>query len=136
MTKYLDQHRGWGQSNPNDISIIEEDQIRNVEGKEKEFICDTCKCNTLSRLIDSSGENGNYYYCTRCKTYAYDTDDLRTQSIIEEPKGPVEEVAVGTPPERTLRRRRNEPKGTFKRMQERGIHITSYKDTFRREKEE
>jgi hypothetical protein len=132
MTKYHDS-KHYGQPNNNNISIIGEDQIREIEGKKKEFICDTCRCNTLSRLIDSSGENNDYYYCTRCKTYAYDTDNLRTEEYLEMSDGPIDEVAVSYTPEVGLRKRKNQPKGTFKRMQEKGINITSYKDTFRKE---
>jgi hypothetical protein len=137
LTKYFDS-KHFSQPNHNDIATIGEDQIREVEGKEKEFICDMCRCsNTLVRLIDSSGENNNYYFCSRCKTSVYDTDNLRTEDHLEMSDGPIEEVAVSHTPERTLKRKKNEPKGTFRKMQERGMHITNYQERgWRKEKEE
>ena len=70
------------------------------------------------------------------QTYAYDTDELRTQSVIEEPEGPIEEPSISLLPERTLKRKKNQPRGSFRRLQERGLHITNYQERgFKKEKD-
>jgi hypothetical protein len=130
MTKYQDK-KYFAQFN-NDIAILGEEQIKEQEKKGKEFICEFCRC-TLCKLVDSSGENVSYY-CNRCNTSTYDTDELRSESYIEMSDGPVENPSISYTPEPQLKRKRKQYKGAFKTLQDKGIKIISYTE-IRPEKE-
>jgi hypothetical protein len=126
MTRYLDQKR-IAQSN-NDISIIGEEQLREIDNRDhpRTYSCDYCH-RTLSRLIDSSGNNADIcYYCNYCKTTKYDIEELRSESYLETSEGPVTDPYVSYAPEPTIKRKKKEPKGGFKALQDKGIKITSY----------
>jgi hypothetical protein len=70
-----------------------------------------------------------FWRCTRCKITSYDTDDLRGQSVIEEPEGPPEEPAVALAPEPTLKRKKKTIKGGLAEIAKRAsVNILDYKE--------
>jgi Zn-finger nucleic acid-binding protein len=124
MTKY---HSNKYYTNNSDKTIIaSEEQIREQDHREKEFICDTCRCK-LTRLCDRSGNNVSFY-CPRCNSTSYDAEELRSESIIEMSEGPIEEPAASIVPEPALTRKKKEVKGGLKTLQDKGIKVTYYKE--------
>jgi hypothetical protein len=131
MTKYHD-NKYFARFN-NDIAIVGEKQVREIENKkDKEFICEFCRC-TLSKLVDASGENVSYY-CNRCSITTYDTDELRSESYLEMSDGPIENPSISYAPEPELKRKKKQYKGGFEALQAKGFNITSYTE-LRPEKE-
>lgn len=93
----------------------------------------SCKyCNRImhkTKLIDSSGQNPSYgwsLYCSSCGISSQVEEDTRKKSKVKVHKGKITELAVSYAPEPGLKRKNKEPKGTFKKLQERGIKITDY----------
>src|SRR5262245_51081908 len=124
MTKYHDKHFS---SFKNDMAIVGEEEIKQIENKgNNNFICEFCRC-TLIKIIDSSGQNPSYY-CSHCGITKYDIVDLRSESYIETSDGPVEDPSLSYAPEPRLKRKRKEIKGGLKALQDKGIHISSYKE--------
>jgi hypothetical protein len=124
MTKYSDSNHFASFNVNSDIAVVGEEQIGQQEKRKKEFICEFCRC-TLSKLVDSSGKNVSYY-CNRCNTSTYDTDELRSQSYLEMSEGPVEDPSISYAPEPELSRKKKGVKGGLKALQDKGIKITSY----------
>jgi hypothetical protein len=63
-----------------------------------------------------------------CGITKYDIEDLRSESYLETSGGPVEDPSLSYAPEPQLKRKRKEIKGGLKALQDKGIHITSYKE--------
>ena len=55
-------------------------------------------------------------------------EDTRKKPRVKVHKGKVTEPAIGYTPEVGLQRKKTEPRGSFRRLQERGIKITDYKE--------
>jgi hypothetical protein len=81
----------------------------------------------LHKLSNHAGDTS--YYCSFCKRESnVEDDELRSKGKIIMSEGPIEEPAVTLLPEVGLKRKNKEPKGTFRKLQERGIKITDYKE--------
>ena len=138
MTKYFDsqnRNKGIPHDNSYETPITTTDYTQMESGNVTRY-CPYCHV-SLSRLIDSSGFNPSYY-CSRCVIEYPDKTEVKTKSRLatSEQSNNNDNPSVGYAPEVGLSRKKNEPKGSFRRLQEKGIRITSYKDTFRKEKEE
>lgn len=101
------------------------------------YICDMCH-QTLIKLQDRSGLSISWY-CNNCKS-EYDPEEelgLRSESEIVTAQGPAEEVGVSYAPTKELTRKKNEQRGTFKVLRDRGLNITKYEERgWRRENED
>ena len=132
MTKWHDSNRGYIPRADTPISISS-NNYEDVE--DKTFYCKYCN-RSLVWLRDSSGANADTaYFCTFCSTTTYPDENTRRKPKVKPRDEPPDEPAISLLPERTLQRKKNQPRGSFRTLQERGAKITSYKDTFRREKE-
>jgi hypothetical protein len=128
MTKSSERNH-W--SKPADTPI----SLPNYEYENRLFYCNNCGRN-LQKLIDSGGENISYY-CNTCSTETFPTEQIRSRSRLQTPDGPIEEPAVSLLPELGLKLKNKEVKGTFKKLQERGIKITDYRERgWRKQNEE
>jgi hypothetical protein len=107
--------------------IASEEQIRQQDHREKEYICKFCRY-TLCKLVDYSGQNISWY-CPNCKVTTYDTEDLRSESHLEMSEGPITEPAASIIPEPQLKRKKKELKGGLKALQDKGVHVTSYSES-------
>ncbi|HEY6404675.1 MAG TPA: hypothetical protein VIX38_01195 [Nitrososphaeraceae archaeon] len=89
-------------------------------------------------IRDSSGANADMgYYCTFCSITSYPDDNTRRKGKLTTRTELPEEPAVTLLPERGLKSKTNTPKGTFRKLQERGIKITNYHERgWRKQNEE
>jgi hypothetical protein len=89
--------------------------------------CPHCR-HKLIRIRDYSGLNDNYY-CNNC-SIGYPKEETKSQSYLGTPaKSNNDSPAVAYPPEPGLRRKKNEPRGTFKVLRDRGMNMVNYKET-------
>jgi hypothetical protein len=138
MTKYTEDKNPWNKNKPaeTEIPITLGEEEWYAESRPP-YICDFCY-RTLIKLQDRSGLNTSWF-CNSCNM-EYDPEsetELRSKTSLTMSEGPVTNPSVSYTPERTLKRRNTEPKGTFKKLQERGIKITNYSERgFRKEKED
>jgi hypothetical protein len=136
MTKYTEKNQ-WNRGKPIDspISIAAEnydDRIIN-----REYSCSYCN-RILSKLVDRSGLNPSWY-CNFCSIEVIPSEEaeLRSKLRLKVPSGTIQEAAVSYAPEKVLKRKRTDPKGTFKILRERGINITNYQERgWRKQNEE
>jgi hypothetical protein len=133
MTKYLSDKYGYGYRPNADTPISIGAEEWNAESRPP-YICDFGH-HTLVKLQNKTNTS---WFCRNCNT-EYDPEaekELRSESKILMAEGPVTDPSVSYAPERTIQRRKNQPKGTFRKMQERGMHITNYQERgWRKEKE-
>jgi hypothetical protein len=123
MTIYLDDQHKYRQNN--DTPIVYGEEEWHAESRPP-YICDFCH-HTLIKLQDRSGLSISWY-CNNCKS-EYDPEvELRTKSKISMSEGSTKNPSVAYPPEAQLKRKKNEPRGSFRRLQERGIKITNYQE--------
>jgi hypothetical protein len=105
------------------------------EGKDNMvYICSWCSC-TLSKLIDSSGQNPSLY-CSRCQmSFDPEYDNLRHESKITIPNEDIEPAAVSLQYTADLTdevsiRHTPEMRGGFAQLAKKGtIKFTSYNTT-------
>lgn len=91
----------------------------------------------MLHIRDSSGANADTaYYCTFCFITSYPDGNTRRKGKLTTRTEPPEEPAVTLLPERGLKSKTNTPKGTFRKLQERGIKITNYHERGWREQNE
>jgi hypothetical protein len=136
MTKYYSDKNKFVTGKPVDTPISIPAERYDDSILRREYSCEYCH-RTLNKLIDSSHQNPSWY-CSSCniKVIPSEEAELRARSRLKVPSGPIQEAAVAYAPEKGLKRKKNEPKGTFRRMQERGIKITNYSErNWRKEKE-
>jgi hypothetical protein len=134
MTKWYDnKFKTYANEDPNAYTpIIIRDESFSGD-YHRTYTCDTCST-ILCRLVDSSGENVNFY-CPKCNSNSYDTESLKTKSKFKTKEGPIEHPAASVVPDVGLTRKRVEYKGAFKTLSQRpGLKITSYSE-IRPEKE-
>jgi hypothetical protein len=127
LTKYND-NRNRGIPNPDlPISLPNYEQIE-IDSREERY-CPYCNIR-LSRLIDSSGLNPNWY-CSKCVINYPNKSESKSKSRLSTPqKSNNERPAVAFPPEPGLRRKKTEVKGGLAELQRRsGIKITSYTES-------
>jgi hypothetical protein len=87
----------------------------------------------LSKLQDRSGLNQSYY-CTTCQVEYDPETELRSKTPLTMSEGPTKNPSIAYAPEAQLKRRKNEPRGSFKVLKDRGMNITNYSEKkFRRE---
>ena len=124
MTKYTDSHN-YSVKNP-DIPISLPDYTR-IESDSVDHYCRYCQFK-LSRLIDSSGQNPSLY-CSKCLIEYPDKTEVKTKSRLSTPsKSNADDPSVSYAVEPQLRRKKTEPKGTFKALKDKGIRITNYSE--------
>jgi hypothetical protein len=111
--------------NDSPISIAEE-TIR--YDNKREYFCKHCS-RKLFRLTDSSGKN-QAHYCNLCSIEFDLGTELRSKSKLTTPEGVNREAFVSTKfPEYIVGKEPVEYKGAFKALQQKGIKITSYKES-------
>ena len=66
------------------------------------------------------------YYCTFCSITSYPDGNTRRKGKLTTRTEPPEEPAVTLLPERGLKSKTNTPKGTVRKLQERGINDRDY----------
>ena len=132
MTKYLSDKYGYGYRPNTDSPIVYGEEEWNAESRPP-YICDFCH-HTLVKLQNKTNVS---WFCRNCNTeYDPETEtELRSESKISMAEGPVTDPSVSYAPQAGLKRKKNEPRGSFRKLQERGIRITNYIETFRKEKE-
>jgi hypothetical protein len=125
MTKYYsDKYRA---VNNTDVPISLPNW-ENIDSREERY-CPYCSLR-LSRIIDSSGMNPNWY-CSKCVINYPDKSETKSKSVISTPRKSNNESPPATTkfPESTIGRSPPPVRGTFAALQRRGIKITNYKDT-------
>jgi hypothetical protein len=97
---------------------------------ETEYSCKYCRrIMHKTKIIDSSHQNPSInLYCSFCGIESEIEEDTRKKSRLKVPSGPVTNPSVSYAPEIGMPRKKNEPRGSFRRLQERGIKITDYKE--------
>ena len=125
MTKYLSDKYA---THPKDIITIGNDWTEDYDNTE--YSCKYCRrIMHKTKIIDSSGQNPSYsVYCASCGILSEVEEDTRKKSKVKVHKGKVTDANLGVAyvPEKTIARKKTEPKGTFRMLQERGIKITNY----------
>jgi hypothetical protein len=92
------------------------------------FICNYCN-RDLIKLSDSSGNNVSWY-CNHCSIpFEPENESIRHKQKLEVPDRNIEPAVATTPgiPDISIHHE-PEPKGSFKRLQEKGLKITNYKE--------
>jgi ribosomal protein L37AE/L43A len=131
-TKYYSDKNPWNKPTDTPITLGEEEWY--AESRPT-YICDFCH-HTLIKLSDRSGINISWY-CNNCNTEYDPETELRSKTPLTMAEGPVTNPSVSYAPERTIKRRKTEPRGSFKVLRERGVNIVNYKETgWRKEKED
>jgi hypothetical protein len=112
----------------NDIAIVGEEELREREDRGKQWICQYCNY-TLCKLQDSEGKNVSWYR-NNCRITNYETDDLRSESVLETiGEGPVSDPVVSYAPEKTIQRKKKELKWGLKALSEKGVNVTSWSES-------
>jgi hypothetical protein len=116
------------ESNKNEDIIAISEQYTKPE--RPSYICNFCS-RDLVRLVDSSGNNEDWY-CRRCNTgFIPDKEDVRSQCKLKVTERNTE-VCVSTTPgvdyESVGIRKEPEIKGAFKTLKEKGLKFTSYNE--------
>jgi hypothetical protein len=127
LTKYND-NRNKGIPNPDlPISVPNYEQIA-IDSREERY-CPYCQLR-LSRLIDSSGMNPNWY-CSKCVINYPDKSEVKSKSRLSTPqKSNNENPRIAYTPEVELKRKKTEVKGGLAEIAKRGsIRITSYTES-------
>lgn len=134
MTKYYDNRNYGYRYTERDTPIVASGDYEQMDSR-KEHYCPYCQLK-LSRLMDSSGQNPSLY-CSKCIIEYPDKSEVKSKSHLSTPqKSNNENPAVAYPPEPGLRRKKNEPRGTFKLLQDRGEKISNYHEHgWRKEKQ-
>jgi ribosomal protein L37AE/L43A len=109
------------------ISLPNYEQIA-IDSREERY-CPYCDLR-LSRIIDSSGMNPNWY-CSKCVINYPNKAEAKSKSRLSTPqKSNSERPAVSYPPEPSIGRKKTEIKGGLKALSEKGsIRITSYSES-------
>jgi hypothetical protein len=93
------------------------------DNEDEEIICPSCRCNTVIR-----GEDNDF--CTRCQRTFNVKQEVEAADIVEsESMDSHNETLVANLPDANdayNNRRKVEPQGAFKTLQDKGIRITSY----------
>lgn len=112
-------------------SVISSEQF---EGKDnKVYLCSWCNC-SLSRLIDSKGQNPSLY-CSRCQiSFDPEYDSLRRESKLLVPDRNIEPAATSIQTNMTdeVEIRHTPPiRGGFAELEKKGLRIKDYHTTER-----
>jgi hypothetical protein len=128
MTKYYSEKHKFEKDSSYDspISLRDYTQIESSNNITRQ--CPYCNI-TLSRLIDYSGLNPSFY-CSKCVIEFPDKTKVKTKSRLAttEQTNNNDDPSVAYAPEVGLKRKNKEPKGTFRKLKERGINIISYEE--------
>lgn len=115
--------------NPNNIITIEKTEYEGPEEDEILYRCPRCK-KTLILVDDATGE----YRCNRdlVPFYPRKNKDIRRMDVVDIPEDPEDkEALVAYTPDANAAfhdSHKVEPQGTFKAMQDKGIHLTYYEE--------
>jgi hypothetical protein len=126
MTIYYEKN-SIKKDNDTPISIAEE-TLGNHDYDKREYFCKHFS-RKLFRLTDSSGKN-QAHYCNFCSIEFDLGTELRSKSKLTTPEGVNREAFVSTKfPEYTIGKEPVQYKGAFKALRDKGIKITSYKES-------
>jgi hypothetical protein len=128
MTKYYNDRNKFRIDNDTPISLPNYEQIE-IDSHTERF-CPYCQFK-LSRIIDSSGMNPNWY-CSKCVINYPDKSETKSKSHLSTPqqKSNNERPAVAFTPEPELKRKKVEVKGGLAELAKRGsIKITHYTES-------
>jgi ribosomal protein L37AE/L43A len=122
LTKYYQDKTKFVQDRDTPISLPNWEQIETDSHTDR--YCPYCQFK-LSRLIDSSGMNPNWY-CSKCTISYPDKAQVKTKSRLNTPnKSNNERPAVAYPPEVSIGKKKKELTGSFKVLRERGMKFTN-----------
>jgi hypothetical protein len=123
LTKYYSDKNKFRIDNDTPLSLPNYEQTE-IDSHTERF-CPYCQFK-LSRIIDSSGMNPNWY-CSKCAINYPDTSEVKSKSRLSTPqKSNNENPRVSYLPEPGLGRKKTEIKGGLAELQKRGIKVTSY----------
>jgi hypothetical protein len=128
MTKYYnDKTKGTPVDTGAPLSLPNYEQIA-IDSREERY-CPYCSLR-LSKLIDSSGMNPNWY-CSKCVINYPTKSESKSKSHLSTPqKSNNENPRVAFPPEPSLSRKKTEIKGGLAELARKGsIKITSYTES-------
>lgn len=131
MTKYFEERNKFRKEDT-PISISGEEWTQDPK---REYTCKWCY-RVMQRLVDRNNSNESYY-CSFCSVELL-PEETRLKEQVKVPQG-VNKVPLVTNKflEPGLKRKKNEPRGSFKVLRDRGMNIVNYKETgWRREKED
>ena len=127
MTKYLESRNKGIRDDDTPISLP---NYRQMENRTANHCCPFCHYK-LSRILDSSGINPNYY-CSKCSIEYPDASDTKSKSHISTPAKSNDDNPLSSKmPEPTLEGKKTEIKGGLAELHKRGIKITSYNEGVR-----
>ena len=121
MTRYYDSTHKYRPTEDTPIPIGDEW----TRDPNPSYICNFCN-RTLTKLIDSSGQNTSYY-CSACSIEVDPSlTEVRSQARLTTPDGPPDTPYVSTNfPEPTVGRKKKELTGSFKVLRDKGMRFTS-----------